>query len=144
MGLGGAFERKTKLNMCSVPCAPSACSCRLELKMSEQKHALMQFGNNCLCIDVPSASSSRQSEREVFVERIREVYSDLLPSGNYTIFLQRKAEDWGGVFIDYFDDTVPDRSVFKMIAKPVQVLYICIIHGYFDCEMAIVFVFWGG
>lgn len=85
-----------------------------------QKHALVQFGDNCHCIDVPSVSGT-QTEREVFVERIREVYSDLLPRGKYIIFLQKKAEDWGGVFVDYFDSPVPDRSVFKMIAKPVQV-----------------------
>ena len=30
------------------------------------------------------------------------------------------------VFVDYFESTVPDRSIFRMIAKPVQVGCCCI------------------
>ena len=96
--------------------------------MAEPKRVLLQFGDNSRCAEVPSASSL-QSERELLIERIQEVYSDLLPP-NCNIFLQLKDEQWGGVFVDYFESTIPDRSIFKIVtAKPVQVKCNCIVRS---------------
>jgi len=32
--------------------------------------------------------------------------------------LQVKSEDWGGLFIDFVEQAVADRAVFKLIAVP--------------------------
>ena len=96
--------------------------------MASQKRVLLQFGDHSRCIDVPSASGSSKSERELVIERVRrDVYSDLLPP-NCTIFLQVKDEEWGGAFVDYFEDTVPDKSIFRVVtAKPAEVKYCVLI-----------------
>ena len=94
--------------------------------MASQKRVLLQFGDHNRCIDVPSATQSSKSEQELLIERVRDVYSDLLPS-NCTIFLQVKDEEWEGVFVDYFEGTVPDKSIFRIVtAKPVEVKIQCV------------------
>ena len=68
----------------------------------------MQLGNHNSSVHVPTASQSSKSEPELLIERVRDVYSDLLPL-NCTIFLQVKDEKWGGAFVNYFEGTVPDE-----------------------------------
>ena len=123
MGPGGGFVKDNYAFHTSR--AYRACLCQFVLaleKMAALKKALVQFNENSRCVDVPNASSL-QSERELLIERIKDVYNDLL-SPNCTIFLQKKDEEWGGAFVDYFESAVPDRSVFRIvIAKPVKVYF---------------------
>ena len=55
----------------------------------------MQLGDHNSSVHVPTAFQSSKSEPELLIERVRDVYSHLLPS-NCTIFLQVKDEKWGG------------------------------------------------
>ena len=82
--------------------------------MASQKKVLVQFGDHNRSVHVPSASQSSKSERELLIERVRDIYCDFLPP-NCTIFLQVEDEEWGGVFVDYFEGTVPDKSIFRMV-----------------------------
>ena len=68
----------------------------------------MQLGDHNSSVHVPTASQSSKSEPELLIERVRDVYSHLLPS-NCTIFLQVKDEKWGGAFVGYFEGTVTDE-----------------------------------
>ena len=92
-----------------------------KFNMDERKRVLVQFGDNCRCIVVPTTSETTQSERKLLEEEIRNVFSDLLAPRD-KIYLQVKDEEWGGIFVDFFEDDVVHKSVFKMVAiKPVQV-----------------------
>ena len=74
----------------------------------------------------PVLLSLRSQNGNYFIERVQDVYSDLLPS-NCTIFLQVKDEEWEGVFVDYFEGTVPEKSIYRIVtAKPVEVKIQCI------------------
>ena len=55
---------------------------------------------------IPSAYKSSKTEFELLIERVRDVC---------TIFLQVKDEEWGGAFVDYFEDTVPDKNIFRIV-----------------------------
>ena len=44
------------------------------------------------------------------------------------VTLQLKGEQWGeGVFVDFFDDVVPNRAVFKVIVENSEVGYLCVL-----------------
>ena len=70
--------------------------------MASQKRVLVQFGDHNRSGHVPSAYKSSKTEFELLIERVQDVYSDLLPP-NCTIFPQVKDEEWGGAFVDYFE-----------------------------------------
>ena len=48
------------------------------------------------------------------IEPAQDVNSNFLPP-NCTIFLQVKDEEWGGDFVDYFEGTVTDKSIFRIV-----------------------------
>ena len=74
--------------------------------MASQKRVLVQFGYHNHSGHVPSAYKSSKTEFELLIERVRDVC---------TIFLQVKDEEWGGAFVDYFEDTVPDKNIFRIV-----------------------------
>jgi len=60
--------------------------------------------------------SAVRTEREALLESIRRVFQEKInPYDKLT--LQVKSEEWGGVFVDFFNDAVPDKSVFKVILE---------------------------
>ena len=83
------------------------------------KRVLVQLGNYNRIIRVDSASG-HLSEREALISYIRATFSDKIGHED-TITLQMKDENWAGAFVDYFQDTVPDKSVFRAIAENPQV-----------------------
>ena len=96
-----------------------ACLCKPQ--MDERKRVLVQFGDNCRCIVVPTTSETTQLEKKLLEEKICNMFSDLLAPRD-KIYLQVKDEEWGGIFADVFENDVVHKSVFKMVAiKPVQV-----------------------
>ena len=74
--------------------------------MASQKRVLVQFGDHNRSGHVPSAYKSSKTEFELLIERVRDVC---------TIVLQVKDEEWGGAFVDYFEDTVPDKNIFRIV-----------------------------
>ena len=74
--------------------------------MASQKRVLVQFGYHNRSGHVPSAYKSSKTEFELLIERVRDVC---------TIFLQVKDEEWGGAFVDYFEDIVPDKNIFRIV-----------------------------
>ena len=61
--------------------------------MASQKRVLVQFGDHNHSGHVPSAYKSLKTEFELLIERVQDIYSDLLPL-NCTIFLQVKELLW--------------------------------------------------
>ena len=69
--------------------------------------------------EVPS-ETDKKTEREVLVEQIRASYKERIKIED-TITLQIKDEDWGGLFVDFFTENIPDKSVFKIIVEKKEV-----------------------
>ena len=69
--------------------------------------------------EVPS-EMDKKTEREVLVAEIKASYKERITNED-KVTLQIKDEDWGGLFVDFFSENVPDKSVFKIIVEKNQV-----------------------
>ena len=49
-------------------------------------------------------------------EKIKGVYSERIQADD-RLALQRKDDSWGGVFVDFFDKVIEDRSFFKVVVE---------------------------
>ena len=49
-------------------------------------------------------------------EKIKGVYSERIQADD-RLTLQRKDDSWGGVFVDFFDKVIEDRSFFKVVVE---------------------------
>ena len=74
-------------------------------------------------IHLPAAEKTA-NEGELLIELIRKAYTERIGCDN-VVTLQLKDEQWGGVFVDFFDDVVPDRAVFKVIVEKSEVACLC-------------------
>lgn len=75
-------------------------------------------------IHLPAAERTA-NERELLIELIRKAYTERIGYDD-VVTLQLKDEQWGeGVFVDFFDDVVPDRAVFKVIVEKSEVGCLC-------------------
>lgn len=52
-------------------------------------------------------------DSEALTLAVKAAFSDVLPG--QTFFLQIKSEEWGGVFVDTFQQEIPDKSMIKAI-----------------------------
>jgi len=77
------------------------------------KKVLVQLGSYNRVVAVDGGS---RSEREALISSIRETFSDKI-GDNDGVVLQMKDEEWGGAFVDYFEDRVPDKSVLSVIVE---------------------------
>ena len=50
--------------------------------------------------------------KENLLEEIRVVFKDQLASEE-DVYLQIKDESWGGIFVDFLNQEIPDRSILK-------------------------------
>lgn len=88
-----------------------------EAEMDGTKKVLVQLGSYNRVVAVDGGS---RSEREALISSIRETFSDKIED-NDAVVLQMKDEEWGGAFVDYFEDRVPDKSVLRVIVEKSQV-----------------------
>ena len=70
-------------------------------------------------IDVPR-SYTASSERDFVLSACRAEFREHLPKDLefYTLTLQVKDDQWGGMYLDYKAQSVVDRAVFKLVAVP--------------------------
>lgn len=85
--------------------------------MDGTKKVLVQLGSYNRVVTVDDTS---RSEREALISSIRVTFSDKIKDSD-AIILQMKDEEWGGAFIDYFEDRVPDKSILRVIVEKPQV-----------------------
>ena len=73
------------------------------------KKVLVQLGDHCRVLEIPA-----DCDRSQLISTVRSTYADKV-SDKTTITLQIEEAEWGGRFIDFFGDTVVDKSVFRAI-----------------------------
>lgn len=80
------------------------------------KNVLVQLGDFSRIIQLVSTALGSSSKKDVLFEKIRGVYSDRIQADD-RLTLQRKDDSWGGVFVDFFDEVIEDRSVFRVVVE---------------------------
>lgn len=80
------------------------------------KNVLVQLGEFSRIIQLVSTALGSSSEKDMLFEKIRGVYSDRIQADD-RLTLQRKDDSWGGVFVDFIDEVIEDRSVFGWLWK---------------------------
>ena len=80
------------------------------------KNVLVQLGEFSRIIQLVSTALGSSSEKDMLFEKIRGVYSDRIQADD-RLTLQRKDDSWGGVFVDFFDEVIEDRSVFRVVVE---------------------------
>jgi len=85
--------------------------------MSAEKKVLVCFGDRKRCVNIPAES---ENDLEYLNAIAIEVLKDVLPTSAIQIFLQLKDEEWGGEFVDIYDNQViEDRSIVKMVVSEI-------------------------
>ena len=79
------------------------------------KPVLVQLGSHNWIVVVQGGGNS---EQEALISAICVTYKI---AKSDSIMLQMKDEEWAGAFVDYFQDNIPDRSVFMAIVEKPQV-----------------------
>lgn len=84
-----------------------------------------------ICAQVHLDSLTDASERETLLALCHREFRSQLPEdrGAYTLTLQVKSEDWRGLFIDFVEQGVVHKAVFKLIAVPRAVSVISRVHS---------------
>ena len=90
------------------------------------KAVLVCFGDNRRVFTIPPSSERTVSERESLLALCRSEFRELMPADTCTLTLQVKDEDWGGIYVDYTESHVEDRSKFQLVAVPQVVSYFII------------------
>ena len=94
--------------------------------MAGVKRVLVQYQEYCRCVVVdPSSADPPTAERNILQKEIPNVFSDVLSeTSTDQIVLQLKDEEWNGMFVDFTQDEVQDKNVYRVfikVPKPVQV-----------------------
>ncbi len=65
-----------------------------------------------------------EADYDCVLREAKKVFEDIIPSSSILI-LQVKNEEWSGEFTDLKEaDTIPDRSIVRLVAEVPQVLYV--------------------
>ena len=75
----------------------------------------MQLGEYSRVIQLDS-SPQGSTEKEMLYEKIRAAFCGRI-RGDDHLTLQKKDESWGGLFVDFLDDVIEDRSVFRVVVE---------------------------
>ena len=90
-------------------------------RMAALKRVVVQLGSFNRVIQV---GSNEKNEREALVKRIREIFGERIADDDH-VTLQIKDQEWEGMYIDFFENEVPDRAVLKVIVERPEV---CLCH----------------
>ena len=112
-----------------VQCRYTARYIRGEMESAEQKTVLVSFGDSrrVITVPVPPSADTTLSEHDFVLNVCIAEFRDFLPEdlNAYTLSLQVKDEEWGGVFVDYKQQSVIDRAVFKLQTIP-RMVRVCV------------------
>jgi len=76
---------------------------------AQDKRVLVSCGGSTRSLTV--RGGDRCTERQALLLQVREMFR--VP-GSSAVILQVKDEEWGGEFVDYVQDDIPDKSVFQL------------------------------
>ena len=89
--------------------------------MASKKRVAVQLGEFNRVIEF-DCTHTGVSERETLLLKVRAVYSDRIkPTDCLTLQIQSKDQDWHGMFFDFVDDGVDDRSIFRVLVEKAEV-----------------------
>ncbi len=84
------------------------------------KTVLVQLNQYSRKITLDINILNQDDEMELLQKRVRAEFKELLEDEDKLIF-QAKDDDFGGLFVDFFDKNVPDNGIFKIvIQKPIK------------------------
>ena len=85
----------------------------------QQKTVLVQLEkfNRKICFEVVDG----ENEIKALEESVRNEFKDTISLHDKLTF-QANDEDFDGVFVDFFETTVPDKCVFKLVIEKAKVL----------------------
>jgi len=79
-----------------------------------KKAILVQLSfNQKVEFEVPPEGMNK-TEREVLLEQIRISYREWI---NVEDSITLQVKEWGGEFVDYFSDSIPDKSVVRVLVE---------------------------
>ena len=84
-------------------------SCRI---MARNVNVVVQLGELNRLIHLQLPADDTRTERELLLSRIRNEFGG--SDDHITLQMQRKNEMFKGLFLDYFDDSIEDGSIFKL------------------------------
>ena len=105
LGAGGAHSQPSR-------------TCVGEMAAPQKKSVLVQFGefNHVVTFE----TSDECTERQCFLAEVRRVFSERI-GGEDRLTLQTQEDDWGGVFVDCFSDSIKDKSRLKLVVEKSEV-----------------------
>ena len=91
-----------------------------------EKQVLVCYGEHRRVISLDTSMDACLSEREALLVLCCREFSELIPDG-VTLTLQVKSEDWRGLYIDYVESTVPNKSIFQLVvSQTVSMAWFCV------------------
>ena len=90
----------------------------MDCQAANAKEVLVQLGERNRVVKLLTDCSGVQSERDLLLTEVRRTFADQLSSSD-SITLQIRDISWGGVFVDFFGETIDNRAVFKLVVEKV-------------------------
>lgn len=88
------------------------------------KTVVVQLGELNRLIQLQLSENDSRTEREVLLSRIRDEFGVRIGCDDHiTLQLQCKNEMFKGLFLDFFEDSIEDGSIFKLVLEKKEVYY---------------------
>ena len=92
--------------------------------MANVKTVVVQLRDLNRLIQLQPSDNDARTEREVLISRIRDEFGTRIASDDCVILqVQSNIEKFKGLFLDYFDDSIEDGSIFKVVLEKKEVCY---------------------
>ena len=87
---------------------------------STVKTVLVQYEqfNRVVKIDCSPENLQGSTERQLLIRDVRKAFEERIGSDE-RITLQVKRKEWDGIFVDYFENELEDKSVMRLIVEKV-------------------------
>ena len=101
MGKGGALSRAI----------PRVCAI---FEMALGKKVLVQLGELSRIIEL-SSTSEGSTERDILISTVKDEFSHWIDQQcPVTLQIRQESGEWKGMYVDFFDQEIQDKSVFKV------------------------------
>ena len=90
--------------------------------MANVKTVVVQLRDLNRLIQLQPLQSDATTEREALISRIKREFGERIDSDDHiTLQLQSKFENFKGLFLNYFDDSIEDGSIFRIVLEKKKV-----------------------
>ena len=92
--------------------------------MANVKTVVVQLRELNRLIELQLSENDTRTERDILISRIKDEFGGRIDSDDHiTLQMQCKIEKFKGLFLDYFDDSIEDGSIFKIVLEKKKVCY---------------------